>query len=438
MGMKSINLSAVLVVIVCGIISGCANGPQRPEIDGPVTIEVGNFAGPNESRPWLDAEIAAFEEAHPNIRVRMTGHTTIYDRERDQLHTNPPMAANVISIDSNMGYEPMYLAENDLIVPLDNLMKDEDFDRDAYYDNYWDSITYKGNTWGVPWHAQSVLMLLNWEKFEAAGIRKVPETWEEFAETARIITEQNPVVRGRRQPTIYIRTNDDSVPNMYASLIYQQGGSFFHDGEMILPMKESRRASEILHSFGPTTPYTAAYFNNSERRMTPEEAAQAGYAIQLVENKHSPRYLHLEGHILAPLPVSGKDVTFATRRLYFAVRKSTPILEEASWKFVKWMSRKDISLPDQLVGFPCRKDIVEHPDFASAAEQAKVENLDVLYTAGENGVDVGGFAIGRLEAIQVIWRAFYPALTDASLHDRSVEVASRRGTGQLQPMVYQD
>ena len=102
------------------------------------------------------------------------------------------------------------------------------------------------------------------------------------------------------------------------------------------------------------------------------------------------------------------------------------------------MSREDVSLPGQLMGFPCRKDIIERTEFKQAAERAGVGNLEVLYTAGANVIDMGCFEVGRLEAIQMMWRAFYPALQDPSLHERSAEVASRRATGQLQPMVYLD
>ena len=53
-----------------------------------------------------------------------------------------------------------------------------------------------------------------------------------------------------------------------------------------------------------------------------------------------------------------------TARHYLLIRPGTPEEEAASWKFLKWMVRKDIPLdPRGWFGWPSRKDIVDRADF---------------------------------------------------------------------------
>jgi ABC-type glycerol-3-phosphate transport system substrate-binding protein len=72
---------------------------------------------------------------------------------------------------------------------------------------------------------------------------------------------------------------------------------------------------------------------------------------------------------VAPLPGSRPGVYFGHYRINLAVRKSSPEQEAASWEFVKWMCRKDISAPDFWFGYPCRKDFIERDDLQAYWDQ---------------------------------------------------------------------
>ena len=68
-------------------------------------------------------------------------------------------------------------------------------------------------------------------------------------------------------------------------------------------------------------------------------------------------------YLNAALPTSGENAVAMGYRHYLAIRKITPEKEAASWEFVKWMARRDISLPDFWFGYPCRKDLPETEGF---------------------------------------------------------------------------
>lgn len=54
-----------------------------------------------------------------------------------------------------------------------------------------DEACVDGNWYGIPWRSDTRVLLYNTEDFEAAGITKVPETWDELVEAAQALTEVN-------------------------------------------------------------------------------------------------------------------------------------------------------------------------------------------------------------------------------------------------------
>ena len=179
------------------------SGQSSPDPEK-ITIEIGMLSTGGESLQglrgirfgaealgggdWIREELQSFMASHPKIEVRTLGIET--PRRLDEpLASSPILPENIIGIDSWFSEEVVYLADRELIVPIENFAdSDPEFEFDLFYENLWDSVTYRGKRWGVPWVSDPLVLVCNWPMFEKAGIERPPETWEEFLDFARRMT----------------------------------------------------------------------------------------------------------------------------------------------------------------------------------------------------------------------------------------------------------
>lgn len=396
---------------------------------GIVEIEIGNLSAPETAVAWLSNEVQSFMAAHPEIRVTVTSFTEP-ERIGFPLLMSPPMGANIIGLDSMSGYEAPYCAEKGLIVPIDGFLPDPDFSFDLFYDNYWDCVRYDGKIWGVPWLAYTDLLVCDVPIFEAAGIKTPPATWEELFDLAGQLTKDT---NGDKQPEqwgLRVSTKDNSLVGVLISSILQKGARLMRDGQFDLTdpalldgpkyiLKTATQSGKVKTDPRPLTEVL--------KDPVAKYAMHIVRGHQLGENLKNPRLM------LAPLPTFGPQVTMCQWRLYLAVRKSTPEKERASWQFLKWISRKDVSMPAVLEGYPCRKDFVEREDFKALAVTG-AKNLETLYTATAWGVDYGEQVINRSAAMDHIGSALLPLVLGVSTPEILIPKAQAEANAMLQPI----
>jgi multiple sugar transport system substrate-binding protein len=77
-------------------------------------------------------------------------------------------------------------AQNDLIVPLDDIIQE----REDYVKAATDYVTWNGKLWGLPYRIQTHGIIYNKSHFREAGLDpdKPPKTWPEFVNTAKALT----------------------------------------------------------------------------------------------------------------------------------------------------------------------------------------------------------------------------------------------------------
>ncbi|CAI9405165.1 ABC transporter substrate-binding protein [Aestuariimicrobium sp. T2.26MG-19.2B] len=79
---------------------------------------------------------------------------------------------------------------NELIIPLDDLMKAIEFDATDYQDSLVKDYQYGDKQWGVPYARSTPLFYYNAEMFKAAGVQ-APKTWQELEEMSTKIKSAN-------------------------------------------------------------------------------------------------------------------------------------------------------------------------------------------------------------------------------------------------------
>lgn len=401
----------------------------------PVTIEVGWLAAPSMSVEWIERETAAFQAAHPNIIVRLrdvdTPSRNRFDKHEDVFgdHIERVLGANVTGIDSQFGYLTPYLAERGLIEPIDSFdTADDGFALSDFSPALLELARHKGRTWAVPWLARDFVLVMDWDLFQRAGIYNPPRTWQEFIDYAAQLTRDTNGDGTIDQYGVAYRTTDDALPLIFMSLIVQQGGQLMRNGRFELEEKPIQQSVEFMHNLGNTWKVARDDRRSLEDRMQDQSVR---YAMHLETNQSVGPAIDRPSLRLAPMPsIDGRPRTLGAYRLYLAVRDSTPEQEAASWEFIKWISRPDVSLPQVIAGFPVRRDFTSRDDFR-ARMQGKIQNPEVLFTASEYGVLTLDNVVDLAPAVERFWQIMVPSFSDPESTSLAIQRAEDTANSYL-------
>lgn len=349
---KRLLLCPLLFVMVA-TAQVLAYGEAVSETPERVSIEVGTFSADNwyhgGIEEWVEGEIKSFRQSHPDIAVSAFALGPPARKLRP-IETLPSLARNVIGLDGFSGYEVAYLASRGEIVPIDNFLPDPDFSLDDFYENLLPSVQFGGKTWGVPLAAMPMVLLCNKKLFEAAGIQSAPETWDEFFDAATRLTldtdgDGTTDQWGYRFPT------PQTILRLTASVLLQHGEKLY----------EAKGINPVLSG-----EFTSVLQFIKKLSAAPHMPASStgDCAMSIISNfMEAPVGMDKADYFIAPIPTDGERVQMDFASIYLAVRKSSPAQEKASWEFVKWLTRKDVALPQEVGGYPCRKDFVTRSDF---------------------------------------------------------------------------
>ena len=93
-------------------------------------------------------------------------------------------------------------AEAGSVIPLDSYLDADPEWRDSFVEGAFSSITYEDSIYAVPLYKSSGAIFYNKEMFEAAGIEKTPETWDEFLEVCQKLQDAGyqPIAMAAQDP----------------------------------------------------------------------------------------------------------------------------------------------------------------------------------------------------------------------------------------------
>lgn len=206
-----------------------------------------SFAGevvwwtPNFNEARARELVAKFQETNPDITVNLQITTT--DGLPQRVLTALQSGAAPDIIDVQHGWVNGY-AENNLVIPLDDVLQD----REDYVPAALDYVTKDGQLWGMPYRIESLAVIYNKGHFAEAGLdpENPPQTWDELVAAAEALSTD-----GRAGFAI---TGGGEVGNtIFRSLpfIWMNGGNIIsEDGtEVLVNSPESVEAVQFYTDF---------------------------------------------------------------------------------------------------------------------------------------------------------------------------------------------
>jgi len=182
----------LLALIGCSLLLiGLFIGRAQREI----TLTLGMFTGSNwdvynaESYKVIDDAIAKFEKAHPNVTIEYKSGILKQDYSA-WLASNiadgeQPDVFMVLSEDFNR------LSSLGALLPLDDLIGDNDISTDIFYESALSSGSYQSTQYALPYEINPTMMCVNRDLLEREGIA-VPEgnwTIEQFYQICAQVTK---------------------------------------------------------------------------------------------------------------------------------------------------------------------------------------------------------------------------------------------------------
>ncbi|CAN0558723.1 unnamed protein product, partial [Laminaria digitata] len=138
-----------------------------------------------EQSEGMDAMVAAFEAAHPNIKIDRDVQAMESLRAVMQTALNSGTGPDVLYYDTGPGYGGT-LARNGLLLPLDDLYASGALD--AVYPWTRERVTFDGVTYGIGNEVEFVGVYYNRDMFADLGL-EAPTTYEEFLAVAQALKQ---------------------------------------------------------------------------------------------------------------------------------------------------------------------------------------------------------------------------------------------------------
>ncbi|QBI18758.1 ABC transporter substrate-binding protein [Egibacter rhizosphaerae] len=152
----------------------------------------------------VDGLVADFEAEHPEIQVN-----PVYSGNYDDTIVQAQSAIDAGDVPATtvlLSTDMFSLIDDDLIVPFDELVTDEDEEEwlDSFYDEFMlNSRDGEGTTWGIPFQRSTIVQYYNKDAFEEAGLdpEQPPGTWDELVDMSAQVQEGSDVEWGVQMPS---------------------------------------------------------------------------------------------------------------------------------------------------------------------------------------------------------------------------------------------
>jgi multiple sugar transport system substrate-binding protein len=186
------------------------------------------FTGPD--RPALEGLVDQFNKSHSNISIEMT--ISPWDSLLQKLPTSlaTGQGPDLIGFDFNL--MPQY-AKSGNLMDLTNLWQaGTDFDLSNFPQAVTDATQWQGKYYGIPINFATLLMYINKDMFQAAGLdpAKPPQNWDEWTQTLKTLTKQGGASGDQYGMAI---GEHDTIPN-WPIFIWGNGGDIVKDNKSAL------------------------------------------------------------------------------------------------------------------------------------------------------------------------------------------------------------
>src|SRR5699024_10939971 len=216
--MRRSSLFAGGIAVTVGVLAACGGGDSGDD-GGDVTLEFAQWWGTELPDGSFQELIDQFEEENPGIKVEVNSQP--YSNTKDQLVAGSASGTmpDVMGLDGNWIYD---FEKQGALADLTELWDATDFDVSKV-----NPIEMESGTYMIPVENFAYPLFVNNELMEEAGVEEIPETWSEFEEAAKKISDLDEGISGWALPLSL--ESSVGIKNDFLSWYWASGGQAVDD-----------------------------------------------------------------------------------------------------------------------------------------------------------------------------------------------------------------
>jgi len=330
-------MRAVLILIVTLAVLAAGDGLfRRARAGGRVEIELSVWGMPFENALYLDEYIPQFERENPDIRVRFH-HFDNYSNRILMLRAGG-IAPDVMRQNTESGAQFIRRGMN---LALDRYIDGPDgIDRSDFIPIIWDSLRYRGRTYGMPQDINIRGLYYNRDLFDAAKLSYPDETWtwEHLKKAAAVFSDP---ARNGGKGLAALAVGFKGVD--WLPFYYQAGGRVWNQDQNVLHVAtpEGVEALTFFKSVGGG--YVINQSSSERGGLGPYTYFQNGQAAMLIDGSWRTPQLKKSAPKLrfgvAPLPRGRRAMSISTS-CYWGISAQTKHPDQA-WELAKFLSARE-------------------------------------------------------------------------------------------------
>lgn len=235
------------------------------------------------------------------------------------------------------------------LMPLDELIAENDFDTGMYAAGMMEGVRFDGGTFGLPTFAQTLILAYDSAAFEAAGVA-VPTTSEELIEVAKFFKET-------QGTGIAIPAKQGSAAvNLYSQILFSSGGYYFDDaGNLALTSKESIYAATVYDQLAEYSVQGALAWHHDEvAEAVRTKNAPIGVIMSgLANQNHDPERSMIVDTVDYAVLAGADGYSAANNNFWVWAIPSNVTDAQASFDLITWLTspgvEKEMTMMNQQI-----------------------------------------------------------------------------------------
>lgn len=325
----------------------------------------------------IRAMTQAFQTAHPDVQVNL--EFVPYEALHDKIVAARGAGGNGYDVVLFDAIWPAEFSKFDLLQDVSSRISADE--KEKIFPGALNTVVFKGKTLGMPWILDTKYLYYNKAMLEKAGIKDLPQTWQQVMDDARIIKQKNIV----KYPLVWSWSQAEALVCDYTTLVSGFGGKFYNNGKLDFSTPASLQAVKLMKSSldeGLTNPASREYLEEDVRKaFSNGDAAFALNWTYMYNMANDARQSKVAGQVgIMPAPGDAPNRFGAVNgSMGLGIAKGSSHPEQA-WQYISYMTSQPVQNKYATLSLPIWKSSYQDP--------AVSKNQESLIAAADKSLNV--------------------------------------------------
>lgn len=325
----------------------------------------------------IRAMTQAFQTAHPDVQVNL--EFVPYEALHDKIVAARGAGGNGYDVVLFDAIWPAEFSKFDLLQDVSSRISADE--KEKIFPGALNTVVFKGKTLGMPWILDTKYLYYNKAMLEKAGIKDLPQTWQQVMDDARIIKQKNIV----KYPLVWSWSQAEALVCDYTTLVSGFGGKFYNNGKLDFSTPASLQAVKLMKSSldeGLTNPASREYLEEDVRKaFSNGDAAFALNWTYMYNMANDAKQSKVAGQVgIMPAPGDAPNRFGAVNgSMGLGIAKGSSHPEQA-WQYISYMTSQPVQNKYATLSLPIWKSSYQDP--------AVSKNQESLIAAADKSLNV--------------------------------------------------